>query len=133
MGRQCVATGVAQVSTTANNGGLVGHMVPFLLGLPSVRAMVVDISHGKQYILQQRYTTEDERGNHIDVEKQYTETGPSSMHTGLIHMDVEVREMAIVDLLAWSDSDPQSEPLLQDCVMMPCLGTRQYNIWKEVF
>ena len=59
------------MSTTANNGGLVGHMVPFLLGLPSVRAMVVDISHGKQYILQQRYTTEDERGNHIDVEKQY--------------------------------------------------------------
>lgn len=53
------------------NNGLVGHMVPFLLGMPSVLAMVMDISQDGQYILQQDYDTINRKGEHIHVTNIY--------------------------------------------------------------
>lgn len=53
------------------NNGLVGHMVPFLIGMPSVKAMVIDISTHDQYVLVQRYTTQNEKGEWFDVKKTY--------------------------------------------------------------
>jgi hypothetical protein len=53
------------------NNGLVGHMVSFQIGMPSVKAMVMDISKDGQYILQQDYQTKDNKGEWINVRKIY--------------------------------------------------------------
>jgi hypothetical protein len=52
---------------------------------------------------------------------------------GLMLLDVVVREVPFPKLLTWLDSDPDPVPVLGGCVVMPCLGKRQYNIWKGVF
>ena len=52
-------------------GGLVGHMVSFLIGLPSVKAMVIHLTEDGQYILQQDYDTQDRTGKWIHVTNIY--------------------------------------------------------------
>lgn len=50
---------------------MIGRSVPFLLGLPSITAVVIaETDHG-QYKLQQDFDTQDERGRWIHVTNYY--------------------------------------------------------------
>lgn len=49
----------------------VGTAVPFIIGVPSVRAVVIGVSEFNQYILQHDYTILNERGEVEDVRKIY--------------------------------------------------------------
>jgi hypothetical protein len=48
----------------------VGTMVPYIIGIPSVRAKVLGLV-GDNYVLRQEYETQDERGKWIHVKKDY--------------------------------------------------------------
>jgi hypothetical protein len=48
-----------------------GTFVPFINGIPSVKALVIGISQFDQYILQHDYTILNEEGNEEDVRKIY--------------------------------------------------------------
>ena len=50
---------------------LLNCMVPFIPGLPSIRARVVGVSPDDQYILFQEYDTQDKRGKWIHVKNYY--------------------------------------------------------------
>ena len=50
---------------------MIGRLVPFLLGMPSVKARVIGKTKNDQYVLFQQYTTQNSRGEWIDVEKTY--------------------------------------------------------------
>jgi len=49
---------------------VIGKFVPFLLGMPSVRAKVIGVV-GKCYVLHQCYETQNQKGAWIIVDKIY--------------------------------------------------------------
>ena len=48
----------------------VGVRVPYIIGIPSVKAVVLGVVED-YYVLRQEYDTQDERGEWIHVEKYY--------------------------------------------------------------
>ena len=50
-----------------------GTVVPYILGIPSVRAEVVGMS-GDYYVLLQEYDTQNEQGEWVHVKKYYYRT-----------------------------------------------------------
>jgi hypothetical protein len=49
----------------------VGLYVSYIIGVPSVKAMVIGIVLNDQYLLRQEYDTQDERGVWIHVTKEF--------------------------------------------------------------
>jgi hypothetical protein len=49
---------------------LTGEQVPYITGIPSVKAWVLGVV-AENYVLKQEYMTQDERGKWVHVEKEY--------------------------------------------------------------
>jgi hypothetical protein len=49
---------------------LTGEVVPYIIGIPSVKAGVLGIV-ADNYVLKQMYITQDEKGKWVHVEKEY--------------------------------------------------------------
>jgi hypothetical protein len=64
--------GVKLWETSPDHGTVVPHgsHVPFLLGMPSVRARVIGVTE-TQYVLKQCYETQNYKGEWVDVVKYY--------------------------------------------------------------
>jgi hypothetical protein len=50
---------------------LVGLFVSYMLGVPSLKAKVLGVVSGNQYLLRQEYDTFNERGEWVHVIKQF--------------------------------------------------------------
>jgi hypothetical protein len=49
---------------------MIGYQVPFIIGVPSVRALVLGVI-GDDYLLHQEYDTQNDRGEWIHVVKEF--------------------------------------------------------------